>query len=339
MGKYILRRFLFSFFTLIGATAIVFGLSRAVGDPRDLFAQEGGYGVTEETYEHLTKMLNLDKPLYMQYLLWLGKTVRGDLGRSLLGQKDVSDLIGEKVLNTLELTIFSWIASTIIGIPLGVLSAVKRGSFWANSIAMFCSVRSIALFGQAAPPFVIAIIGILIFAVQLGWLPAGSGESHLIKGTWRGLSSGDFSLIPAFFTGGWKHYVLPVGTLGLAASASYLRLTRSSMLEILDSEYIKLARAKGVSERDVIWKHALKNALIPPLTLAALIFVGFLTGTIIVETVFVWPGLGLLATTAVSENDFPVMTGSVLLFAVFYTVIIFLSDLTYGLVDPRIRYS
>ena len=317
----------------IGATAIVFGLSRAVGDPRDLFAQEGGYGVTEETYEHLTKMLNLDKPLYMQYLLWLGKTVRGDLGRSLLGQKDVSDLIGEKVLNTLELTIFSWILSTIIGIPLGVLSAVKRGSFWDYA------GRSIALFGQAAPPFVIAIIGILIFAVQLGWLPAGSGESHLIKGTWRGLTSGDFSLIPSFFTGGWKHYVLPVGTLGLAASASYLRLTRSSMLEILDSEYIKLARAKGVSERDVIWKHALKNALIPPLTLAALIFVGFLTGTIIVETVFVWPGLGLLATTAVSENDFPVMTGSVLLFAVFYTVIIFLSDLTYGFVDPRIRYS
>ena len=308
-------------------------MSRAVGDPRDLFAQEGGYGVTEETYEHLTKMLNLDKPLYMQYLLWLGKTVRGDLGRSLLGQKDVSDLIGENVLNTLELTIFSWILSTIIGIPLGVLSAVKRGSFWDYA------GRSIALFGQAAPPFVIAIIGILIFAVQLGWLPAGSGESHLIKGTWRGLSSGDFSLIPSFFTGGWKHYVLPVGTLGLAASASYLRLTRSSMLEILDSEYIKLARAKGVSERDVIWKHALKNALIPPLTLAALIFVGFLTGTIIVETVFVWPGLGLLATTAVSENDFPVMTGSVLLFAVFYTVIIFLSDLTYGFVDPRIRYS
>ena len=242
----------------------------------------------------------------MQYLLWLGKTVRGDLGRSLLGQKDVSDLIGEKVLNTLELTIFSWILSTIIGIPLGVLSAVKRGSFWDYA------GRSIALFGQAAPPFVIAIIGILIFAVQLGWLPAGSGESHLIKGTWRGLSSGDFSLIPSFFTGGWKHYVLPVGTLGLAASASYLRLTRSSMLEILDSEYIKLARAKGVSERDVIWKHALKNALIPPLTLAALIFVGFLTGTIIVETVFVWPGLGLLATTAVSENDFPVMTLSLI---------------------------
>ena len=231
------------------------------------------------------------------------------------------------------MTIFSWILSTIIGIPLGVLSAVKRGSFWDYA------GRSIALFGQAAPPFVIAIIGILIFAVQLGWLPAGSGESHLIKGTWRGLSSGDFSLIPSFFTGGWKHYVLPVGTLGLAASASYLRLTRSSMLEILDSEYIKLARAKGVSERDVIWKHALKNALIPPLTLAALIFVGFLTGTIIVETVFIWPGLGLLATTAVSENDFPVMTGSVLLFAVFYTVIIFLSDLTYGFVDPRIRYS
>ncbi|MBK90817.1 MAG: hypothetical protein CL772_06545, partial [Chloroflexi bacterium] len=254
-------------------------------------------------------------------------------GRSLLGQKDVADLIGEKVLNTLELTIFSWILSTLIGIPLGVISAIKRGSIWD------WAGRFLALIGQAAPPFVIAIVGILIFAVKLGWLPAGSGESYLIKGVFRGISSGDFSLIPDFFSGGWKHYVLPVGTLGLAASASYLRLTRSSMLEILDSEYIKLARAKGVPERVVIWKHALKNALIPPLTLAALIFVGFLTGTIIVETVFVWPGLGLLATTAVSENDFPVMTGSVLLFAVFYAIVIFISDLTYGFVDPRIRYS
>ncbi len=308
MRNFILRRVIFSLFTLLGATVIVFGLSRAVGDPRDLFAQEGGYGMSEETYELLGKRLNLDKPLPIQYLLWLGKVLQGDLGKSLLAQRDVSELIGDKIGNTLQLTLVSWVVATGIGVPLGVLSAVRRGS------ASDYIGRAFALFGQATPPFFIGIIAILIFAVQLGWLPAG-GKGEL------------------------KNFVLPVATLGLAASASYVRLTRSAMLEVLDSEFVKLARAKGVGSNVVIWKHALKNALIAPLTLSALIFVGFLTGTVIVETVFVWPGLGLLAVNAVAENDFPIMTGAVLVFALMYAVIIFISDLTYALVDPRIRYS
>jgi peptide/nickel transport system permease protein len=159
-------------------------------------------------------------------------------------------------------------------------------------------------------------MAILLFAVRLDWLPAG--------GRGDGFS-------------GWKNFIMPAGTLGLAASASYLRLTRSAMLEILDSEFVKLARAKGVGTQMVIWKHAFKNALIPPLTLSALILVGFITGTVVVETVFTWPGLGRLAVTSTNENDFPVMTGVVLVFAMMYVVINLITDLTYAVVDPRIR--
>ncbi|MDA1256404.1 MAG: ABC transporter permease [Chloroflexi bacterium] len=310
MYKFLLRRLVFSIFTLIGATIIVFSLSRVVGDPRLLYAQEGGYGMSDQAYEDLGVALGLDKPLVVQYFKWVGKVVTGDLGQSLLGRVDVTDLIKQKVPNTLQLGLVSWVVATAIGIPLGVLSAVKRGSWW-DYIG-----RTFALLGQALPVFWIGIMAILLFSVRLDWLPAGT------KG--EGLS-------------GLKNFILPAGTLGLAASASYLRLTRSAMLEILDSEYVKLARAKGVGTQMVIWKHAFKNALIPPLTLSALILVGFITGTVVVETVFTWPGLGRLAVTSTNQNDFPVMTGVVLVFAMMYVVINLITDLTYALVDPRIR--
>jgi peptide/nickel transport system permease protein len=308
MRRFLLRRVVFSILTMLGATIIVFSLSRVVGDPRDLYAQEGGYGVTAETYERLGRQLGLDRPLPVQYFVWLGKVLRGDLGRSLLGQTDVTTIIRQKIGNTLQLGIVSWVVATMIGIPLGVVSAVRRGSVWDYT------ARSFALLGQAAPPFWIGIMAILIFAVRFDLLPAGGKE-------------------------GWQSFVLPAGTLGMAASAGYLRLMRSSMLEVLDSEYVKLARAKGVGLYTVIWKHAFKNALIPSLTLSALIFVGFISGTIVVETVFTWPGLGTMSVGAVADNDFPIMTGAVLMFALFYTVINLVADLSYALVDPRIRYT
>ena len=255
-------------------------------------------------------MLGLDKPLVVQYFKWLGQVVSGDLGESLLGREEVSKLIRQKVPNTLQLGLVSWIIATLIGVPLGVLSAVKRGSVW-DYLG-----RSFALLGQAAPPFWIRIMFILFFAVRLDWLPAG--------GKGEGI-------------GGLKNFILPSMTLGLGASAAYMRLTRSAMLEILDSEFVKLARAKGVGTQMVIWKHAFKNALIPPLTLSALILVGFITGTVVVETVFTWPGLGRLAVTSTNENDFPVMTGVVLVFALMYVIINLVTDLTYAIVDPRIR--
>ena len=173
MYKFLIRRLIFSIFTLIGATIIVFTLSRVVGDPRLLYAQEGGYGLSDQAWDDLGVMLGLDKPLIVQYFLWVGDVVSGDLGESLLGRVEVSKLIRQKAPNTLQLGLVSWAIATFIGIPLGVLSAVKRGSFW-DYLG-----RAFALLGQAAPPFWIGIMAILLFAVRLDWLPAGGREEGI----------------------------------------------------------------------------------------------------------------------------------------------------------------
>ncbi len=308
MRSFVIRRLIFSVLTMLGASVIVFSLSRLAGDPMELFAQQGGYGMSDEAHDALEQMLGLDKPFPVQYIMWVGRVLKGDLGRGLVSQEDVSKIIRDKIANTLQLGGVSWVVATLIGIPLGVLSAVKRGTVWDYA------GRTLAVFGQGAPPFWIGIMAILIFAVRFDLLPAG-GKA------------------------GWQSFVMPAATLGLAASAGYLRLMRSSMLEVLDSEFVKLARAKGTGSTKVIWKHAFKNAMIAPLTLSALVFAGFISGTVVVETVFVWPGLGTMSVNAVSNNDFPVMTAAVLMFALFYTVINFFADLSYALVDPRIRYT
>ena len=186
------------------------------------------------------------------------------------------------------------------------MSAIKRGSLW-DYVG-----RSWALIGQALPPYWLGVMLVLLFAVMLNWLPSGR-------------------------KGDWSHYVLPTVTLGWGAASGMLRLTRSAMLEVLDSEYIKFARAKGVGMNWIIWKHALKNAVIAPLTYSGLLLAGFLTGTVITETVFSWPGLGRLAVTAVFNNDFPVLTGVVLLVTVVYLTVNLLTDVLYAVIDPRIR--
>ena len=226
MQRFIIRRFFFAIFALVGATLITFALSRMAGDPRFLYAQEGGYGITQERWDSLGVELGLDKPIIWQYGVWLGNILKGNWQDSLLDRKSVIGKIKDRLPPTLKIGLASYIFASIIGIPLGVLSAVKRGSLW-DYIA-----RGFALFGQALPVFWLGIMLILIFSVQLRWLPTGT------------LGEGMFS---------WKHYVMPTVTLGWIASATYLRLTRSSMLEVLDSEYVKLARAKGVSNNAVIW--------------------------------------------------------------------------------------
>jgi len=313
MNRYLFTRFLYSLFALIGATAIVFGLSRLVSDPRMLYAQEA-YGMTPEAWEQLGKQLGLDKPLVVQYFVWLGRVIRGDLGQSLIGRIPVSEMIAHKIGNTLQLGLAAWLLATIVGVPLGILSAVKRGTIW-DYLG-----RGFAAFGQAAPPFWIGVMGILFFAVKLGWLPSGT--------------KGDGPSIANI-----RHFIMPAVTLAWISSASYLRLTRSAMLEVLDSEYVKFARAKGVANWSVVWKHAFRNALIPPLTLSALILAGFITGTVVTETVFTWPGLGKLAVDSVTQNDYPTMTGVVLLLALIYVVVNFLTDMAYAYIDPRVRYT
>jgi peptide/nickel transport system permease protein len=297
---------------MIGATFITFGLSRAAGDPRYLYAQEGGYGITPERWDELGREMGLDKPLVWQYTVWLGNIVKGNWQDSLLDRKDVFGKIKDRLPPTLKFALASYIFAGVIGIPLGVLSAVSRGSLW-DYLG-----RGFALFGQALPVFWVGIMLILIFSVKLRWLPTGT------------LGDGFFS---------WKYYVLPTITLGWIAAATYLRLVRSSMLEILDSEFIKLARAKGVSYNTLIWKHGFRNALIAPLTFSSLLLTGFITGAVVTETIFAIPGLGRLAYQAINNNDFPIMVGVVLVWTALYVTMNFFTDMIYALVDPRIRYT
>ena len=308
MGRYLLIRLVSSAVTVLAATFFVFGVSRTASDPLDLYIPESGYGITEEGRIAIGKELKLDRAVPIAYSYWLGNALRGDLGKSLVNKRPVVDVISEKVPNTLQLGIVAWVLATLIGVPMGILSAVKRGTSW-DYLG-----RGFALFGQAIPNFWFAIISILIFAVWLGWFPSASKQG----------------LAPSYF-------VLPAITLGSAAAAGYLRITRSAMLEVLDMDFVVMARAKGVSTGGVIWKHALRNALIPPLTVSSLILTGFITGSVLVEVVFAWPGLGRLAVNSVTTNDFPVLTGVMLLFTVLYVVVNFVTDVLYVVIDPRIR--
>ncbi len=304
MQKFLLRRLLLLVFVLVGVSFVVFAMSRIQGDPRLLYLNEY---TTQEQWDAWGKQMGLDKPLVVQYFIWLGKALKGDLGTSLREARPVTQAVAERVPATLQLGLAAWVFTFVVGWPLGVLSAVKRSTIW-DYLG-----RLVALFGQALPPFWVGIMLILLFSVQLEWLPTGR-------------------------RGGIQHYVMPAITLGWLAAAGQLRLVRSAMLDVLDSEYIKLARAKGVSRAMVIWKHALKNALIPPLTFAGLTLAGFITGAVVTESVFAWPGLGRLAVEAVYQNDFPLLVGTIMFITLMYVVINFLVDVTYAFIDPRIRF-
>ena len=300
---------------ILAATLIVFALSRLQGDPRNVMLNVGY--VSPEQWEAWGEEFHLDKPLIVQYFIWGGKGVfQGDLGESLKTGKPVFDMVKGFAPASLQLGFAATLFVLFTGIPIGMLAAVKRGTF-IDAIG-----RTFAVFGQALPPFWLGIMLILVFSVNLDWLPSGT-RGHDASGFFEKL----------------QYYIMPAVTLGWLASAGLMRLVRSSMLDVLDSEYIKLARAKGVGNSGVIWRHAFRNALIPPLTFSALILVGFIGGTVVTETVFAWPGLGQMTYTAILNNDFPLMTGAVLVFTVVYVFAVFLIDILYAVIDPRIRYT
>ena len=286
-------------------TAFVFGLSRAAGDPRYLYLTEY---TTGEQWDQWGVMMGLDRPLVVQYWSWLVDALRLDFGDSLQQKRPATELILERAPATLRLSGVSFLFGMILATPLGVLSAVKRGTVW-DYLG-----RIIALTGQSMPGFWLGIVLIMFFSVQLGWFPTGR-------------------------QGGLDSYVLPMITLGWYPAAAMLRLTRSAMLEVLNAEFVTLARAKGVNRSVVIWKHVFRNALITPLTYASLLMAGFITGSVITETVFAWPGLGRLGVQSVINNDFPLMAAIVLMTAVIYVGANFIVDLLYAVVDPRIRYA
>lgn len=313
MRVFLARRLVMGVIAILGATVIVFVLSRVGGqDPRYFYlGNSPGYAVTQEQWDAWGEKLGLDKPVLVQYFLWIGGVIKGDLGNSTQSGRTVSSLIAERAPATGQLALGGWIFGAIVGFPLGVFSAVRRGGL------LDYLARGFALIGQATPTFWLSIMAILVFSVYLGWLPSGTrGDGFAVR-----------------------NLILPCIMLGINPAAAYLRFTRSSMLEVLDSEYIKLARAKGIGNQQIIWKHALKNASLVPLTVSALVLVGFITGTVVTETVFSWPGVGRMAVDAIWNTDFPVLTGLVLLFSLAYVIVVLLLDLVYALIDPRIRFG
>lgn len=305
MLKLVANRLIWGVAVVLLISVVIFGLSRAAGDPRNIYLDEYA---TPEAWDAWGERMGLNRPLAVQYVVWLGQVLRGDFGQSLYYDVPSIRLVRERLPNTLQLGAAAFIVSVLIGVPLGVVSAIARGS------AVDYVARGFALLGQALPVFWIGLMMILIFAAQLQWLPSSRKE-------------------------GWDHFIMPAVALGWLPAAGLMRITRGAMLNILDSEYVKLARAKGVSRVRVIWVHAFRNAIIAPLTLAALILAAFLTGTVVVETVFAWPGVGRLAVQSIKNNDFPVLSAIVLLFAAFYIFINLIVDLLYSRLDPRIRVS
>jgi len=301
--RFVIRRLALGLFVMWVATVVVFALSRAAGDPRYLFVSEYS---TQEQWEEWGVRFGLDRPYPMQYLVWLGKAVRLDFGDSIYFNDNVWKIIPTRFGASFGLAIGAYAFAVVVGIPLGIISAITRGSYWD------LAGRAIALLGQAMPGFWLGIMLILIFSVQLRLLPtSGMGD--------------------------WKHYVLPAVTLGWFPAAGLLRLIRSSLLETLDSEYVKFARAKGVSGRKVILKHALRNAAVVPLTYGGILLAAFITGAVITETVFFWPGLGRLSVQAVFNTDFPMLSALVLLFTAVFLIANLLIDILYVVIDPRIR--
>lgn len=305
MQRFIARRLVTAIFTLLLVSLIVFVMARASGDPRTLLLDDYA---SREMYDELGKQLGLDQPLYVQYAIFLGDALTLDFGNSVVDKQPVTDTILERLPATLQLGLAAFLFSLVVGIPLGILSSIKRDSFW-DQVG-----KIVALLGQSTPPFWLGIMLIFFFAVTLGWVPP--------SGRWE-----------------WNSFILPAVTLGWFTVAANMRIVRSAMLDSLDTEYIKLARAKGVSETQIIWKHALKNAVIPPLTFMGITLGTLVTGSIVAETVFAWPGIGLLAFDALRQSDYSLLQGIVIFFALMYLGISLLVDILYAYLDPRIRYS
>ena len=303
MALIILRRFLQAMVALFIVSVVVFGLARTTGNPVHLLVP---ISASPEQRAATTERLGLDKPLISQYGIYLQDLIRGDLGTSLRTGRPVSELVIPRLANSLKLGTATMILSLLVSIPLGVLGAVHRGGLW-DRLA-----TGVALVGQSVPPFWSGIVAILVFSVTLGWLPTSG-------------------------IGGWQHYVLPVLTLSLFTSAGVVRLVRSSMLEELNSEYIVLAKIKGLRPLYVVWKHALRNALIPVVTFSGFMYGIIIAAALTTEVVFSWPGLGRLAFEAVGWRDFPVLQATVLIFAMIIIGINFIVDLIYLFLDPRMR--
>jgi peptide/nickel transport system permease protein len=304
--QYTLRRILISIPTIIGVLIIVFSMVRlAPGDPAVLLA---GEFASPEVIERARERFGLDRSLPEQFARFVGGLVQGDLGRSTRTNRLVTTDLANFFPNTLELAFAAIVVALVVGVPAGVISALRPNG------PLDFGVTFIALLGVSMPVFWFGLLAILFFSVQLGWFPVAG------RGT-------------------FAHLVLPAITLGLSSTAIIARMTRSSMLEVLNQDFVRTARAKGLRERQVVNKHALRNAFVPVVTVIGLQFGALLAGAVITETVFTWPGIGRLLVDSIRARDYPVVQGAVLLIAVSFVLVNLIVDLIYGFIDPRIRYD
>jgi len=304
--RYILRRIVLLIPLLFGVSILIFVIIRLIpGDPARLAL---GAEATEDQVQLMRRQWGLDQPLPVQYAYWIGHALQGDWGRSTVSRVPASDEIGLRLPATLRLAACSVLIACVLGVGFGVLAAVRHNT-WLDRLSMV-----IALLGVCTPSFWLGLMLILVFSVQLGWLPS-------------------------FGQGGLDHLLLPSLTLGAGAAALIARVTRSSLLEVMSADYLRTARAKGLAEHLVVGRHALRNALIPVVTLLGLEFGGLLAGAIVTETVFAYPGIGLLLVNSIGNRDFAVIQPALLLFAFQFVLVNLVVDILYAVVDPRITYA
>ena len=305
MTRYIALRLVQAIVSLLVVMSLVFLLSRLSGDPVQLLAD---ISASDEQMEALRHDLGLDRSLGIQWVNYVKDMVTLDLGESVISRQPVRELIMQRLPNTLQLGFAAMAISLLIGLPIGVFAAVNRGSRGDGAARFF------AVLGQSMPSFWLGVILILVFGVYLQVLPPGGKE-------------------------GANSIILPAFSLGYVTTAAVMRLTRSSMMEVLDAEYIKLARIKGLNESTVVWKHALKNALIPVITFSVVLFTLFLGAAVVTETVFAWPGVGSLILDGVRTRDYPLIQGGVVVFSAIFILANLAVDILYGYLDPRIRLA
>ncbi len=333
MWAYIARRLVGLIPVLLGISLLVFAFLHLIpGDPATVMLGERG---TVEKIAELNAKLGLDRPLPEQYLYFLKNLVTGDLGSSIINLVPVRDELIQRWPATFELALAAMLVAVLIGVPLGILAAVRKNSGWDNTATI------VSLLGVSLPVFWLGLLLKYLFAVNFHILPASarveSNDLQPITG---------FYLVDSLLRGNWvifgdvfSHLVLPAVALGTIPLAIISRITRSAMLEVLSQDYVRTARAKGVTERVVVWRHALKNALLPVITIIGLQFGTLLGGAILTETIFAWPGIGSYLYDGISNRDYPVVQGGVILVAFVFVLINLLVDLSYALLDPRIQYK
>ncbi len=305
MKQFVIRRIGYCVLSLFLLSLTIFFFVRVTGDPATLLVEPGASPADIAAIHH---QFGLDRPLIVQYALFMASVLTGDLGQSFYYRTPVLELYWSRLPNSVMLATAAMAFSLLIGIPSGILASVRVGRFWDNAGKVF------ALLGLSLPSFWVGLVMILVFSVYLGWLPSSGSGTPL-------------------------HLIMPAFALGWYFAASHMRLTRSSMLEVLGSEYVKLARLKGLPQALVISKHAFKNALIPVLTLAGINFVIMISVAVVVETVFAWPGVGRLLYEGIAFRDFPVVQGTVLMLGAMTVIVNLVVDVLYAVIDPRIRLA